>query len=247
MKILILDIEISPVLATVWGLFNQNIGLQHIIGQSSVMCWSAKWHGDDFSYYSSTQMTDTKSMLKAMHELLDEADAVVTYNGNRFDLPVLNKEFLLHGFKPPSPYHSIDVLATMRRRFRFTSNKLAYVAQQLGCTEKLETGGHQLWLDCMNGDKEAWRLMEEYNTQDVYTLEEVYDKVLPWINNHPNHSLYDEAVVCTNCGSTHIHWEGYRRTKTRKYRRAQCNSCGTWLKSNKSEPLENKEVLTNAS
>ena len=43
-------------------------------------------------------------MIKGIHKLLDECDAVIHYNGSKFDIPTLNKEFLLHGLHPPAPY-----------------------------------------------------------------------------------------------------------------------------------------------
>ena len=70
-------------------------------------------------------------MLEGIHKLLDEADAVIHYNGKRFDIPSLNKEFLLNGMFPPAPFKEIDLLTVARGRFRFVSNKLDYVAQQL--------------------------------------------------------------------------------------------------------------------
>jgi uncharacterized protein YprB with RNaseH-like and TPR domain len=168
MKILILDIEISPTIAALWGLFNQNIPIGNIRGESEVLCWSAKWHGDEECEYSSLRMTGhsaagKRRMLKEIHSLLDKADAVVTYNGNGFDLKILNKEFLLQGMAPPAPYKSIDLLAVMRRRFRWTSNKLDYVVKQLGIGQKTKHAGMDMWLTCMTkgseGYTEAWDMM----------------------------------------------------------------------------------------
>jgi uncharacterized protein YprB with RNaseH-like and TPR domain len=132
MKILLLDIETSPMSAYVWGLYDQNIGLNQMIDTSKVLCYTAKWTDDDEIFFDSIYNSKHKSMLKGIHALLDMADAVVTYNGNKFDIPVLHKEFLLCGFNPPSPSKSIDLLRTVRRNFRFASNKLDHISQQLG-------------------------------------------------------------------------------------------------------------------
>ena len=174
-----LDIETSPMSAYVWGLFDQNIGLNQMIDTSKVLCYTAKWYDDKEIYFDSIHKSRHKTMLKGIHDLLDMADAVITYNGNKFDLPVLNKEFLLHGFNPPSPYKQIDLLRTVRSNFRFPSNKLDYVAQRLGLGKKQEHEGHELWVKCMNGDKDAWKRMEKYNIQDVVLLENLYNSLLP--------------------------------------------------------------------
>ena len=167
-------------------------------------------------------------MLKGIHDLLDMADAVITYNGNKFDLPVLNKEFLLHGFNPPSPYKSIDLLRTVRRNFRFASNKLDHVSQQLGLGKKVEHEGFELWLKCMDKDSAAWGRMEKYNIQDVLLLEKLYYKLLPWIKSLPNRNVEEDDHVCPACGSKHLHKSGTRQTVTALYQRYKCSDCGSW-------------------
>lgn len=233
MKLLFLDIEISPTLATVWGLFNQNIGIHSIVGNSEVLTWAAKWANEDEVIYSSLGMTSKKKMLKEVHKLLSEADAVVTYNGDKFDLKILNQEFMMSGMSPPDPYRSIDLYKVMKNRFRGTSNKMDYWLSRLDLTRKLEHRGHQLWLDCMNGDKEAFAEMEEYNIGDVTSLQELYDFVLPWIHNHPNLSVLYNDFVCPKCGSSHVQKRGSYYTNAGQYQRYQCQACGDWSRGTK--------------
>lgn len=233
MKILLLDIEIAPNIATVWGLFNQNIGIQHVLASSYMLCWSAKWLGEEAVYFDSIHRSSKKNMVKNMHKLLDEADAVIHFNGKRFDIPIINKEFLLLGITPPSPYKQIDLLTTVRTQFRFTSNKLQFVCQQLGIGEKRQHEGHELWLKCMNDDKEAWKIMEEYNIQDTVLLEALYHKVLPWIKSHPNHSVLTGNMVCPNCGSHKHQKRGFSYSLAGKYQRYRCSDCGNWFRATK--------------
>lgn len=231
MKLLFLDIEVSPTLATVWGLFNQNISINQITGNSEVLTWAAKWHGSEEVIYSTLGMTTKRKMLKQLYKLLEEADAVVTYNGDRFDLKIVNQEFLLMGWAPPTPYRSIDLLKTMRNRFRGTSNKLDYWLKRLKLGQKVQHRGHQMWLDCMNGDKAAFEEMAEYNVGDVVELEKLYDRILPWITNHPNRNLYTENIVCPTCGGGKFQKRGFHYTNAGKYQRYQCTSdgCGDWF------------------
>ena len=229
MKILLLDIETSPNSAYVWGLWQQNVSLSQIKESSYVMCWAAKWLGEKEIFFDSTHKSKPAKMLKGIHALLDKADAVVHYNGTKFDIPTLNKEFLLHGLPPPAPYRQIDLLRTVRNQFKFPSNKLDYVAQRLGLGAKHETN-FQLWIDCMNNVPKAWKAMELYNKQDVVLLEKVYHKVLPWVKNHPNRNLYNEndKGTCPSCGSHKLQKRGTARTIGGTYQRYQCQACGTW-------------------
>lgn len=247
MKILILDIEITPTLAAVWGLFRQNISINQILGNSEVLCWAAKWLGSDETYFSSIEMTSKKKMLKEIFKLLEEADAVVTYNGKSFDLKILNKEFALQGWARPSPYKNIDMLQVMRSQFRFTSNKLGYVAPQLGLGGKTKHSGYDLWLHCMNPRsaeyKDSWKVMETYNIQDVELLENLYVRLKGWVPNHPSHSALLNDHVCPNCGSSHLQRRGTAITTTLSYQRYQCKDCGAWSRTKLADKADRRRQL----
>lgn len=234
MKILILDIETAPNLAHVWKIWDENIPLDRLLESGYILCWSAKWAGEKDVFTGSRNKTSAKSMLKQMHQMLDEADAVVHYNGKRFDIPWLNREFILHGFLPPSPYKQIDLLETVKCQFKFPSNKLEYIAKALKAGEKFKHSGYGIWIGCMNGVQEAWEEMIEYNREDVLITESVYQKLLPWIKGHANHSLYTDGSVpvCPNCGGSHLHKRGVTHTLASVFQRYRCADCGTWSKDN---------------
>lgn len=235
MKILEIDIETAPNTAYVWGIFKENIPLARLIESGYVMCFSAKWYNSDEIIFDAVWKSGTEKMLQRIHALMDEADAIIHYNGNRFDIPTLNREFLTNGLPPPSPAKQIDLYLTVKKHFRFVSNKLDYVAQQLGVGKKHDTS-FELWIGCMHGDKEAQRIMEEYNINDVVILEEVYNKLKPWVKNHANYGLYnDDGLVCPNCGGNHYQKRGFAFTHAGKYQRYQCSGCGNWFRTKKAE------------
>ena len=233
MKILLLDIETAPNVAHVWCLWQQNVGLPQIIEAGYVMCYAAKWLGERVTYFASV-VDGERKMLAGVHKLMGEADAICHYNGARFDIPTLNREFIVNGYLPPSPAKNIDLLKVARNKFKFPSNKLDYVAKVLGVEQKLKHRGHQLWIDCMAGKKEAWEEMRRYNIQDVNVLEQVYEKMLPWIGNHPNVGVYDDVPdVCPNCGGSHFMRRGVAVAQLLKYHRFQCKDCGKWVRGTK--------------
>jgi uncharacterized C2H2 Zn-finger protein len=243
LKILLLDVETAPNLVHVWGLWQQNVGLPQIIDSGYILCWSAKWFGENQIFFDSLEKTDAKLMLAKIHSLLNDADVVVHYNGTKFDIPTLNKEFILHGFTPPSPYRQIDLLRTARNVFKFPSNKLDYIAQALGLGGKVKNRGHELWIGCMANDPQCWGEMEEYNKQDVILLELLYNKMKPWIKPHPNYTLYTDeiALMCPICGATNYHRRGYAYTAAGKYQRFRCTACGSWFKDRKN--LSKKQTV----
>lgn len=229
-KILLLDIETAPNRAYVWGTWKQNINPEWIDANGYVLCWTAKWLGSSESIFQRIKNGNHKLMLAPIHKLLHDASAVIHYNGSSFDIPTLNKEFLTHGFTPPSPYKQIDLLRTMRDGFRFPNNKLDYIVKTLSIGEKLRHTGPQLWLDCMADKAEAWEQMEAYNRRDVDILERLYKRLIPWIKNHPNRAAMSGFASCPSCGS-----ENFKRDKTHlanqlRYLRYRCSDCGTWFR-----------------
>jgi DNA polymerase elongation subunit (family B)/predicted RNA-binding Zn-ribbon protein involved in translation (DUF1610 family) len=234
MKILLLDIETAPNTAHVWGLWNQNVSINQLMESSYVMCWAAKWLGKKEIMFDSIIENTHANMIKGIKKLLDECDAVIHYNGSKFDIPTLNKEFLLLGLTPPSPYKEIDLLRTSRSKFKFPSNKLDYVAQALKVGKKTAHHGHDLWLQCMTKDKKAWAIMKKYNKNDVVILEKVYEKMLGWIKPHPNHNEYTDKTVCPSCGKDNLHKRGMTCNTKYVFQRYQCQNCGRWSRSNKS-------------
>lgn len=228
-KILTLDIETAPNLAYVWGMFKQNVGLSQLVETGEVISFAAKWHGKKKVLFYSVYHDGKEAMIQAAHDLISEADIVVHYNGKSFDMPWLNREFLLAGLEPPAPYRQVDLLLVVRKQFNFTSNKLDHVAQKLDLGAKTSHTGFQLWLDCMAGKASAWKLMKQYNKHDVALTEKLYDKLLPWINPHPNMGLYNgEVHCCPKCGSKDLQKRGYAYTNASVFQRYACNGCGGW-------------------
>jgi predicted RNA-binding Zn-ribbon protein involved in translation (DUF1610 family) len=122
------------------------------------------------------------------------------------------------------------LLRVVKSQFRFPSNKLDYVAQRLSLGKKKDHEGHILWVKCMNGDKKAWKTMEEYNIQDVILLEKLYKKLLPWIKSPINLNIMKDrnGFNCPTCGKNHLISKGFSYTTTGAYQRYQCKACGAF-------------------
>lgn len=243
MKILALDIENSYTQAGVWSLWGQNVYIDQILKSGYMLCWAARFVGEKKMHF---YRTGSEGFLTELHKLLDEADAVLTFNGKRHDIPWINKEFIKSGLTPPSPYKHIDLLETAKKQFKFESNKLQFLVQELGLGSKEEHEGFPLWIKCMNGDEKAWKTMTTYNKKDVILLEDLYDKLKPWIANHPNHNLYGATSVCPNCGSSHVQKRGTYKTQTGIYSRIACMNCGAWSRTRftEIEKSKSREIYT---
>lgn len=236
-KILVIDIETAPIVAYVWALFDQNIGLNQIKSDWHLLSVSAKWLGSSKVLYldqrNAKPVSNDRKLLQFAWDLMNEADVLLTQNGISFDAKKLNARFILNGMKPPSPYRHIDTLRLARKQFALTSNKLAYMSEQL-CTKNRKLSskrfpGFELWKACLDGNPKAWAEMERYNKADVLALEELYRKLQPW-DSTVNLSVYfdHESPQC-DCGSFNLIRQGYKVTNAGKYPRLQCRDCGAWM------------------
>lgn len=230
-RVLFFDIETAPIQAHVWGLFDQNIGLNQITEDWFILSYAAKFQGEDNIHYIDQRyaepMSDDRQLLEGIHHLLSECDVIVGHNSDRFDLKKLNARFIRHGFSPLPPKKQIDTLKIAKKYFSFTSNKLEYIARFLGKDEKLKHNkfsGHSLWMECLKRNIEAFDEMELYNKQDVIVLEQVYNELIKYDHSISLSSIQNENV-CT-CGSKLFFKDGYRYTKTGKFQLFRCSECG---------------------
>lgn len=222
-KILHVDIETAPATAYVWKLYDENISLEQLLTPGRMICWAAKWHRG--AMHAADERGGTKQMLKPLHALLTEADAVVTFNGDKFDLPKVNGEFLAAGMPPVQPTPSIDLRRTTKH-LGYISGKLQFLSGHLKIGQKVDTGGFKLWRDVMEGDPKAWDKMVRYNKHDVVLLERLYTTILPYIKNHP--AIYRGHGTCRACGSKKLHSRGERFTKAFAIERLHCPRCNSW-------------------
>lgn len=244
-KILLVDIETSPILGYTWTTWDANV--LKVLRPSMVICVAWKWLGKpgvsvkalpDYSTYRPGQINDNL-LIKELWKILDEADVVVAHNGDQFDVKKLNAAFVRHNLNAPSMYKTIDTKKVAKKYFRFDSNKLDDLGGYLGEGHKMSTGGFELWDRCIEGDEVAWARMKRYNVQDIRLLERVYLRLRPFITNHPNVVTIAEAKglkgdvlpvlsSCPTCGSKHLTRRGTAVTQLGIKQRLQCNDCGAW-------------------
>lgn len=250
-KILIFDIETSPMSAYIWGRWKQNVSLDQTISEWFMLSWSAKWLNNpnvmsDVLTPEEVLKENDSRITHSMWQLFNEADIVIAHNGQKFDTPRLNSRFILNGLIPPTPYRQIDTLVVAKKEFGFSSNKLDALAGYFEIEHKSDTD-FNLWKRCLEGEQEALDYMEAYNIKDVEILEKVYLKLRPWIKNHPNISLYleNEDETCPHCGSMNVADTGtYSYTNVSKFSNVRCLDCGGMARRRTSDyPKEKRKQL----
>lgn len=237
-----MDIETCPLDTYCWGIWEQNVGLDQIKTEWSILSVAYKniLHPKvrclDTGGRGPGRVRDDKDLLRELREVLDRADIVVTQNGVAFDMKKINARLLMHGFKPYSPVKVIDTCLVAKKHFAFTSNKLEWLSTHLTPAKKSKHRkfpGFELWSECLKDNPAAWAEMRKYNKLDVVATEQLYLKMRPWIEGHPNLGAYMEGneIRCPKCGSTNVRSNGMRYTQSGEYRRFICADCHGWSRS----------------
>ncbi|WP_406662626.1 ribonuclease H-like domain-containing protein [Methanolobus sp. ZRKC3] len=111
-------------------------------------------------------------------EEFEKYDFLVTFNGARFDLPFIKREF------PQIEFNQLHAdLMYPLRRISLTGG-LKMIEVELGITRSEDTVGIsgfdavRLWNQYERGDQEALELLLEYNREDIVNLETIIDKTL---------------------------------------------------------------------
>ena len=240
MKILILDVEAAPATAWVWQARTEYVPMSQLLETNRIICWAAKWL-DGPTMFSSEWDHGRESMLRAVWRLLDEADIVITYNGDNYDIPFLNWEFKQMGINRYRPFKSIDLIKTVRKHFRPMYKKLDFLAQSILGERKIDNGGIQLWKDLLiDGLEPAKKLMREYNKTDVTITEDLYLDLLEWIDNHPPVKFSEDEVLCRACGSDDLIHVGWKTALLLRYPMYKCTKCNSFSRTTKG-----RERITN--
>lgn len=249
MRILMIDIETSPALKWGYGMFNQNYSLEQVERKPGIIGWATRWKDEPkrtCTWYDGPEPTGQRDHLDLLWKQLDEATHVLHFNGERFDTPWVNHEFIKYGVekgRPPSPYKQIDLMKQVKRQVRSLSNKLQFLSTDLFALEgKIGASALTLWLKMYRAweavDPVAYEKaraeMARYCRQDVNLLAPMMDKYLPWMTGIGANLYNGNLDGCPNCGGTRLQRRGFYASGAGNYQRYRCMTCGTWSKSNRS-------------
>ena len=262
--VLKLDTETSLMQFWGWRFYQDNLGPDNIKQDRTFLCAAWEWDYTHAGYPNmkgvhSCSILDNKkrfaksvyddySVVRTLYGVVNDADIIITQNGDKFDLRLLNTRSLYHGLPPLKPSLSIDTLKGLKKRFGMSSNAMHYVNKYLGLAEK-EKLPFEVWKSiCADetplGEKEVLlQRMVDYCENDVKALGELYSKIAPWITNHPDvMPNTTDTLICNviGCGGR-LSKEGKHRTKNGWYQSYSCVKCGHWMRGTKR--LDHSEVI----
>ena len=244
-RILLFDIENTPIITYAWGIHDEPSHSTKFVKKDwMIMCWAAKWLGEkEIITADMWGKKDDSQLLKKLWKLLDKADVVIAHNGKKFDIRKANARFVQNKMSPPSPYKIIDTLTEARKYFMFTSNRLGDLGKYLEVGSKMETGGFDLWIECMDNNKKSQAKMLKYCAGDVLLLEKVYLKIRPYMKTHPNLSIYiKDRPACVRCGGLRVKKRGIEASPLGTRQEWFCNDCGKGFSTRNGKIIEKKKL-----
>lgn len=229
-RMLAIDIETMPGLVYTYDLFQPVISHKAIVEPSRIICYSAQWYGEKKVQFSSEYHDGPKEMLESLWNVMNEADIVLGYNTQRFDVPWIRGELMMNGLTAPSPVKHIDLFQTIKSNTRLMSKKLDYVSHRLLDDKKIDVNTMTLAIECQSPDPEvqrkAWNKMRTYSKKDTALLFPIFDQIKSFVKMP--HPLAEGDDRCRHCGSYNLHSRGTAKTLNGSYQRFVCTDCGSW-------------------
>lgn len=242
-RIILFDFEVLPDLRQVMRVLKSignYPGLTIKAQVNSIICCGWKEFGKREAVYCKNawdypgwkkDVNDDKDLVTDIRELFLGADAIVTFNGKKFDWPVLLTRMAKHGLSPLPPIPHIDVRQVIKRHLHLVHNSLDN-ASRFFLNEKKGAHEWELWERTLDRDPDALKEMEKYCKQDVKLLEKLFRLARPYATGIPNHNLFttSRANRCPKCQSTRIQKRGIKYTATIAYAQYWCRDCDGWFR-----------------
>ena len=138
------------------------------------------WSDDNFfvEQFLLDEEDDEPALLEAFSEHLAERQLLVTFNGRRFDVPLLQRRYAEHGIDDPfDDFHHLDLLPLARRAFPgLNQYRLTNLERQILAFERIDdVPGRDIprrwWKYQRSRDAELMRNVLEHNLHDVISME----------------------------------------------------------------------------
>lgn len=260
--ILFLDIEIMRDYDAIIDRLDYMYYKQQVMkaDMSILTVFGYRWfHEDETKFLSLDQYDSEESFIKAVYEVLSQADIMIAHFGDRFDKKYLQSKMLITLDKGLQHLKSVDTCRIAKQYLYLASNSLKGLAKTLGVKCKTELPWsywqqmEQYQYFFIPGqehkgkyDRKLWDDMIEYCINDVDVLYECTMRLSPYIPSTAALSIAlfdkgnlkqkDNKYIChnINCKGRALKKHSTRSVLTTNcfYNRYQCLKCGTVYRSN---------------
>lgn len=228
-KVLIYDIETTPLLTYVWRLGEQVIYHHQLVkpwDKYNIICISYMWDTDikAKTIHWDYKKQDSAKVVREFDKIIKKADIALGKNSDRFDVKHINAQRLIHNL-PPLPQwmdYTDDVEKQIRKHFILPSYGLDYISKEFGMGGKVKMD-FQDWVDILEKkNKKSFQKMCYYNRKDVEDTKAIWNKIKPYIKPKFNMSVFYGDIRCTNCGGQNVRKDGTRIKNQSTYQELYC-------------------------
>lgn len=223
-NVLYWDLESSLMGTLTFGIWNQNISGNRITKHSHLLSnsWAFNDEPPQGVRLSPEDVEGSNDLMVVVDSIkaIEKADLLVSFNGKRFDVPLLKTRALLHGLPPIKFPPHLDLMQEAKKNFRFPSNSMQNISLYLGEHGKLATSGRNLWERCyhyQNYDdcNDALAQMLEYGLQDIDATRDLHKRLQGWFKSPVNIGLITKEIngvntkdnrdlLCPHCSSKDV-------------------------------------------
>ena len=178
----------------------ETTGLAGGAGTYIFLVGAGYFEGDQFCVrqYFMRDYNEERALLSAVNELLSNFEAIVSYNGKTFDIPLIQSRFIMSGMKMSlkDPYH-FDLLYPARRLWkkRLESCSLSTVERDiLGVIRENDVPGYlvpEIYFRYLKTkDARALKQVFEHNLQDILSLAALVSRMCCLVEDPFNNTKY---------------------------------------------------------
>lgn len=243
-NIYVIDIESSPATALFYGSIYEPV-IVRVVDTMQILSIAIQKYGEKkIEYYAQNTVggykygkINDKRLLQVIAEKLKDADFICGHNLDQFDIPVIKERTIFHRLPAFPNIPTLDTKKLIKTTSRLPSNKLQHVTEFLGNGGKLEHGGTDLFIRCMEGDEKAWKLNEKYNKQDVAITMKDLENMLPYVRLTTAQQAFGDGIKCKNpiCLSLDLKKSKLRKVVGGWKQQYQCKKCGSYVSANKKQ------------
>ena len=233
-KTLIYDIETSPCKGWFWGTGTQYVGAHNIREPGKIICVSYRymdWEEGKVEKLTWDRNQCDKKLVQKFYKVAQDAELIVGHNGDGYDKKWINARLAYHKLPTIRHLNTEDTLKQVRRQFKLPSYKLDFLCKYFEIGGKIATSSNLWEAVVFDNNRSALKDMVEYCDNDVLILEELYRRIYPYVDHKYNLAVRNGTPsACPQCGEDKAIKNGFMYTKTGRFQKYICKSCGFWYR-----------------